>query len=643
MASAASAVGMGAAVATVAGVAAVVTSNLGGNNTVVVSEATTVVSLCGLVNPTVRSAQVSFWMEGFTQEFNERESVLLESLLIESYNNITVGDGCSDKFLRELNGAKLIDQVVFPANDVNNSFVETTFETILFCDDCPEESPMFASFADSEVFRRNLRQISSNRRLETLESFQFFQQFIQEVMVGVKRLSDDEEISGGFIKMLKGYITESIEDQDDGSSGGESGGGTSGGGVGGGNGQSLVTDINASFNQAGEIAAITFEFTVDGEKIVTKVDVAPATDAPTFTPTLFPTDQPSLVPTMSQRPSVTNATYSPTDSPSSEPSEGPSTIPSFQPSSIPSVVPSEFPSLVPSIIPSIIPSEVPSAAPSDAPSDSPSSNPSSVPSDAPSARPSARPSATPSLFPSIAPSVSVQPSDVPSHVPSFQPSAYPTRSPSSRPTNYPTVSSRPTPCIWTATEKKESKSGNGPNANCTGIDYLSQGVPVHIIDQSQDGESVTFRLHPRLFKSNISSLAAMTYDTSAPTTVCDVQNETTFDHTRSFLGDCTGGELEVTFYLFMCKSENNVNQTNSTFCETPSSMNNYYEYRYKLDCWEKCETEGPTSGPTSGPTVSMRPSNIPSAKPTSLPSVSPTNRPTISKQPSAPPTTTAPV
>ncbi|CAJ1952997.1 unnamed protein product [Cylindrotheca closterium] len=654
-AAAASAVGVTAAVATVAGVAAVIVTSSGGNNTVV-SEATTIVSSCGLVNPTVRPARVSFLMEGFTEEFDERESLLLESLLVEAYNNITVGDGCSDEFLRELNGAKLVDQVVFPANEVNNSIVETTFETVLFCDGCPEVNPMFGGFADNEDLRRNLRQNSLPRRLETMESFQFFQEFIQVVLVGVKQLSDDAEISDEFIQLAKGYITD-IKDEngndngsgggsgEGGSNGGSGGGGGSGGsgasggsGGGGGSGQSLVTTVNAVFNAAGEISALTFEFTVDGEKIVTTVNVAPATDAPTVTPTLFPTDQPSFLPSVSQMPSMTNATYAPTDTPSSEPSEGPSTNPSSEPSTNPSSQPSMLPSVIPSALPSVVPSDMPSAAPSESPSESPSDVPSLNPSSQPSALPSTRPSAVPSLVPSIIPTLSMVPSDVPSQVPSFQPSPSPTRTPSSRPTMFPTISIRPTPCIWTAAERIQSKIGNGPDANCTGIDYLSRWVPVHIIDQSQDGESVTFRLQPRLFASNISSLAAMTYPSAGSTSTCNVQTTATFDNRRSYTGDCTNGELEVTFYLFMCGSENNVNQTTSTFCETPSEMDDYYEYRYKLDCWEKCETEGPTSGPTSGPTVSLRPTSMPSATPSSAPSPSPTNRPTVSAAPSKAPT-----
>lgn len=662
--------------ATVAGVAAAVVVASGGATNVVVSQEAPIVSACGLVNPTVRPARVSFWMEGFTKEFDGREGLLLESLLVEAYNNITVGDGCSDKFLRELNGAELVKQVIFPANDVNNSFVETTFETVLYCDGCPANNPMFGGFADNEVLRRSLRQESIPRRLETMQSFQFFQEFIQVVMVGVKQLSDNEEISDEFIQMARGYITDD-DDEEEGSSNagsggsgqggsnggsggggsdvGGSGGGGSGGGGGGTNGgsgqggssgaggaggsgdsgtvsggESLVTDINAVFNEAGEIAAITYEFTVNGERIVTTVDVADATDTPTVTPTLFPTGQPSFLPSVSQMPSMANATYAPTDTPSSEPSEGPSANPSSEPSAEPSSQPSMVPSIIPSILPSMVPSDVPSVAPSGSPSESPSDVPSLNPSSQPSTLPSARPSAVPSLTPSIVPSLSMVPSDVPSHVPSFQPSQSPTTSPSSRPTMFPTISNRPTPCIWTAAERRQSKIGNGPDANCTGIDYMTRGVPFYIIDQSQDGESVTFRLHPRLFESNISSLAAMTYDNSESTTVCDVQTTGTFDHTRSFLGDCTNGELEVTFYLFMCGSENNVNQTSSTFCETPSEMDDYYEYKYKLDCWEKCETEGPTSGPTSGPTVSLRPTNMPSARPTNTPSATPSSAPTAS-------------
>ncbi|KAL3930073.1 MAG: hypothetical protein SGBAC_011928, partial [Bacillariaceae sp.] len=452
----ATAVGVTTDVATVGGVAAAVVVASGGATNVEVSQEAAIVSACGLVNPTVRPARVSFWMEGFTKEFDGRESLLLEGLLVEAYNNVTVGDGCSDKFLRELNGAELVKQVIFPANDVNNSFVETTFETVLYCDGCPANNPMFGGFADNEFLRRSLRQESVHRRLETMQSFQFFQEFIQVVMVGVKQLSDNKEISDEFIQMARGYITDDDDEEEgssntgsdvngqDGSNGGSavggngvggSGGGGSGGGgggAGGGNnggsgqggssgaggsgdsgtvsgGESLVTDINAVFNEAGEIAAITYEFTVNGERIVTTVDVADATDAPTITPTLLPTGQPSFLPSVSQMPSMANATYAPTDTPSSEPSEGPSANPSSEPSAAPSSQPSMVPSIIPSILPSMVPSDVPSAAPSESPSEAPSDIPSLNPSSQPSTLPSARPSSVPSLTPSI------QADDVPNH------------------------------------------------------------------------------------------------------------------------------------------------------------------------------------------------------------------------------------
>jgi len=648
--------GVSAAVATFAGVAIAAT---GGSTTVVASQMA-VVSACGLVDPSIRTARVSFWMEGFTNEFDLREADLLGSLLVESYNNITVGDGCSDKYLRELNYAKLINQKIYPANEVNNSIVETTFDTTLFCDGCPEFNSMFGDLDDlGGVSRRNLREAELKRHLAVSmdESFDFFHKFIKEVMLGVKQLSEDEEIRNGFIQLARGYITENDDENENGSSSGGNGGSGEGSG---GSGPSMETDINASFNKAGEISAITFKYTVNGEEIISTLSVAPPTEAPTVTPTteaptvtptirptvtptIRPTDAPSYLPTLSQRPSMVNATFAPTDVassvpsefPSANPSSQPSTQPSSLPSSMPSSVPSSAPSEVPSEVPSYVPSNVPSIMPSEVPSDSPSSNPSSQPSSKPSSRPSSVPTDMPSRTPSFVPTLSIQPSDVPSKIPSSSPSRNPSSSPSNIPTLLPTISNRPTPCIWTAAENLQSKIGNGPDANCIGIDYLKNRVPVYIIDQSQDGTDVTFRVHPNLFKSNISSLAAIQFDTSTSAAVCDVQSTVSFNHQRQFTGACTNGFLDVTFFLYMCGSEANVNQTISNFCDTPSAMDDYYEYRYKLACWERCETEGPTSGPTNGPTVSAMPTNVPSVPPSV--SHAPSNTPSMSARPSASP------
>jgi hypothetical protein len=640
-AGAAAAGGMAAAVATVAGVAAAAATVAGvsmavsSNTTVALSEAVPILSECGLVDPDMREGRVTFFLEGFERKFDGRETSLIENLLVEAYNNITLGpglDSCDDKYLRELQDATLYNQTYFPATEFNNSYMETIFETVVLCDGCPTENPMFG---DNEV---------SRRRLQEFASIEFFQRFIQSLLIDLKQLSDDGDIMEGFVQMAKAYVSDF-----DG-------------------GEAMVAEITSTYNADGEIAAINFIIEENGEQTITTVNVIPPTPDPTFSPT---TPAPSLSPTLSSMPSPVDATAPPTgipsvqpslvptDNPSTSPSgmpssvpsgmpsETPSSAPSSVPSQVPSVLPSAVPSSVPSFVPSFMPSMVPSTVPSYVPSSGPSESPSAVPSFVPSFLPSMVPSFVPSNVPSFVPSVtpsgipSIVPSQVPSGVPSMIPSAVPSKNPSSspttspsrdptpapseRPTWSPTLSVRPTPCIWRASERKQERNGNGPNENCTAFDYNSNYVPVAIIDQSQEGDTVTFRVSNRVFYGSIMSMLAMEYDVAADSAVCDVQTAETFDASRSYTGVCTNGQLDVKFYLYMCDSDQ---EMQSDYCSRPTDLDDYWEHRYLLDCYELCETEGPTSGPTYAPTIE------PSATPSSSPSKAPSEQPSVSSIPS---------
>jgi hypothetical protein len=254
--------------------------------------------------------------------------------------------------------------------------------------------------------------------------------------------------------------------------------------------------------------------------------------------------------------------------------------------------------------------------------------------------PSTVPSYGPSFVPSVSPSgtPSIMPSQVPSGVPSVIPSAVPSKNPSLSPTttSNPTLSIRPTPCIWRASERKQERNGNGPNESCTAFDYNSNYVPVTIIDQSQEGDTVTFRVTNRAFYGSIMSMLAMEYNEAADSAVCDVQTAETFEASTSYTGVCTDGQLEVNFYLYMCNSDE---ERESDYCSRPTDLDDYWEFRYLLDCYELCETEGPTSGPTYAPTIepSAKPSSSPSKAPSEQPSISSIPTDTPSKQPSSTP------
>ncbi|KAL3940635.1 MAG: hypothetical protein SGBAC_004867 [Bacillariaceae sp.] len=586
--------------AAAAAVAGVSLATAGTNTTLM--ETVPILSACGIAEPLVLPGRVSFVLEGFYREFDERETVLLEGLLVEAYNNITLGpeqDLCQDEYLRELQSATLFNQTFFPETEFNNSYIETSFDTITVCEGCSSDNPMFGN---NEITRRRLQ--------EQLSSAEFFQLFLQKLLLDVKEMSEDGDIMEGFLQMKRGYISDSSGQE------------------------AMLTEIITTFNEAGEVASLTLAFTENGDTTTTTVNVIPPeeTTAPTVTVTIEPTTpEPTMTPSLSVMPSPVDATQFPSGVPSIIPSEFPSVNPSEAPSQVPSIPPSEAPSEVPSPSPSTVPtinfsgqptrepSMKPSAIPSVVPSESPSMVPSMVPSDQPSLEPSVAPSDVPSDIPSFVPSAgpSVVPSDVPSEVPSHVPSIapsevpskiptnFPTRSPtpkpSRNPTSYPTLSIRPTPCIWRAAERRQGGSiGNGPQ-NCTGIDRTLYNAPIYIYDQSQEGDTVNFRVNWNIFEGSVMTLAAMTYDSSATTTTCDYQ--TGAFTSRNFEGVCTNGSLEVIFYFYMCGEEVNAG---GNFCSRPSDMSNYREWRYLLDCYEVCETETPTSGPTSGPTRSYK-------------------------------------
>ncbi|CAJ1970020.1 unnamed protein product [Cylindrotheca closterium] len=490
----ATAVVVSSAVAATAVTAGLVATNLGNTTAIFVPPAT---SICGLFDPDVRKGQFTMVFEGFSRPFDNREKLIVENLVVEAYNNLTIGAnlesvGCLDPLSREMTEAKLVNQTWDSIAEGYNPLLEAVFETTLLCDNCLALQPLFSTEKEEE------RRLFQYRRLEQdgiepidgtdlissalfdFTSREFFQRLLQLVIFKTEDLSEIGELPDGFIQMTRAFVTPVLPENDGVS---ESGSGSGGNATGTGGDPNLleaylVTEIAYQpQGLGGDRGAFRFTYineengeqqtdivVIDVNTILQDpfVEPVPTTQFPTFAPTRSPTISPSTVPTITfsgqpTREPSSKPSMAPTNIPSEVPSETPSDVPSAQPSNVPSVVPTEPPSMVPSFPPSEAPSAGPSITQSIGPTFSPSISPSAVPSyrpsDAPSVNPSAFPSMTPSYVPSTSPSMnpssipSMAPSMVPSVSPSLSPSGLPSSSPSRSPSASPSVEPSTTPSI----------------------------------------------------------------------------------------------------------------------------------------------------------------------------------------------------
>mmetsp|Transcript_31356 Transcript_31356/g.75534 ORF Transcript_31356/g.75534 Transcript_31356/m.75534 type:complete len:356 (+) Transcript_31356:1405-2472(+) len=342
--------------------------------------------------------------EGFPRTLDDRELGLVENLVQESYNDITLGPnvaitGCLDPLAREMQSISVVNQTINKALEA--SILEVLFEATVSCDRCDPLSPLFSeeqlasqednsqagndtsiNTVNNETEAGDIPQVNNvsttqalngaatddpnqqilpNDRLRRLQgisfdSQEFFQKLIQLVIFETEELADDGELPEGFEKVSKAWvITEEEEDvlvtevqyerrdPANGTTGGTGDGGSTSTGGSGGSGSNTQGVFQFAFvDEEGEVQKVTVEVTEEGEAV-------PTTEFPTLQPSHQPSDVPSSAPTNLF-------------------SGQPTTDPSQSPSKIPSVSPSMVPSGVPSVVPSDSPSDVPSTMPSDSPS-----------------------------------------------------------------------------------------------------------------------------------------------------------------------------------------------------------------------------------------------------------------------------------
>mmetsp|Transcript_36142 Transcript_36142/g.87378 ORF Transcript_36142/g.87378 Transcript_36142/m.87378 type:complete len:620 (-) Transcript_36142:2728-4587(-) len=464
------------AVVVTAATAGLVATNLLNTTNNIVPPITTI---CGLVEPDVRKEQLTMIFEGFARSFDDREQLIVEALVAEAYNNLTIGSdvesaGCLDPLSREMTEAKLVNQTWDLIAEGYNPLLETVFETTLLCDKCMALRPLFSPEKEDERRLFQLRSLEQDgidgadlvsSALLDFTSREFFQRLLQLVIFKTEDLSEIGELPDGFVQMTKAFVTPILPDNDGVSESGSSATST----------EPepeqldeyLVTEITYQpQGTEGEKGAFQFTYVneetgeVETEIVVVNrntivedpfVDPVPTTPFPTFAPTRAATISPSTVPTNTvsgqptREPSM-KPSMAPTNISSVVPSESSSAVPSVAPSNVLSIVPTEPPSMVPSFPPSDAPSFEPtitnSIGPTRTPSKTPSMVPSYIPSDTPSTRPSVSPSMIPSMIPSYVPSSSpsMNPSSIPSMAPSGSPSLSPSDQPSASPSRSPSVS-----------------------------------------------------------------------------------------------------------------------------------------------------------------------------------------------------------
>lgn len=402
--------------------------------------------------------------EGFPRPLDDRESGLVEDLVLDSYNEITLGSnvaavGCLDPLAREMQNVSIVNQTLSAGiNELEPALLEVIFESTVSCDRCPATSPLFSeqqTEKGGESYDASTEKSTENDMVEVkqerdrnLASFdfssqKFFQKLIQLVIFETEELTDAGELPPGFVQISKALVITNEENEDEvlvtqvkykrssGSGGANVDSGPKHAGEGD-DGIGIGSKVLATFefeyvDSSGQVQKETIDIREDGGSI-------PTTSFPTFQPSHAPTDNPSMEPThvFSGAPSSVPSVQ-PSNSPSDTPTQSPSDVPSVSPSESPSCKPSKFPSEEPSpgkseilnafwphcrlsrkafIFPTNSRIPAPSMAPSVVPSTLPSMVPSTVPSTIPSAVPSTIPSTSPSLIPSFAPS------EVPSSSPS---------------------------------------------------------------------------------------------------------------------------------------------------------------------------------------------------------------------------------
>jgi hypothetical protein len=170
--------------------------------------------------------------------------------------------------------------------------------------------------------------------------------------------------------------------------------------------------------------------------------------------------------------------------------------------------------------------------------------------------------------------------------PPTPPAGEPTSGPTSGPTTGPTAEI----CIDDPLVELDAKIGLGSvSCNGTVIDFADNDLPIEVIDRSDDGENVTFRID-QLFYSDTIAKMAVHHRYNKTSSECDFEDDVEYGWNDTYTAQCFMGEAHVTVYLYLCGYEE---EEECDYCQRQENMTNFMEYSFSLSCLPPCPPDCP--------------------------------------------------
>ena len=222
---------------------------------------------CAYPNLGFREGNITMFMEGIPRRFTDRESRLVEDVLVDAYNNAS--GICLDIFQREMLNTTLVEQKYYDMLGGSQNVLETTFTSWVKCESCPDEEPLFAYFAQErrmtrtlsdistpsstgeskhqpmqyelsslgryvrnswvgctdwlyhgnmqikdEAYHRDLKEKEKQKQLIYIDASDFFREFIETVIMKIKAVTEqNENMVGGFQQIQFAYTTDDEDDE----------------------------------------------------------------------------------------------------------------------------------------------------------------------------------------------------------------------------------------------------------------------------------------------------------------------------------------------------------------------------------------------------------------------------------------------
>ena len=194
-----------------AAVAGVATVTITSNNTDPQNASTVgpalATAICQPEQPVFRDGTFTMFLEGFARPFTDRETKVVENLVVEAYNDVTYSEDvgrCIDRYQRNMLNTTLVNQVFTPLTDNNISMLETTFSAWVACTGCPREEPLFGGGGENDD-RRELQ-------VELGLDSEFFRRFIERVDIEIMELIEVNELAPGYVEISIAYVEDTNDE-----------------------------------------------------------------------------------------------------------------------------------------------------------------------------------------------------------------------------------------------------------------------------------------------------------------------------------------------------------------------------------------------------------------------------------------------